>query len=300
MPLKLLSWLPPSAAEFVYTVILKPKPLRAAAQFVVKRFIPTTLQVHGVKLALNQDDAIVSGALALGCYERFELDLFESMLAPGMCVVDIGANLGLYAAVAARKVLPGGRVFAIEPEERNCALIGKTIEFNRFTNLTVIRKAVSNVTSPGTLFLCADNKADHRIYDNRAERTRVHVEFTTLDDLVRECGIPAIDFMKVDIQGAELLAFEGMGQTLSNHPRIRILMELWPWGISQAGGDARTLLRGLREADFAIYELDGDTKRIAPVTDDERLTALSLERQHVNLLLQREGPGLWCPEDLPA
>ena len=98
---KLLSWMPPKLAAWIYTVLLKPAPIRALAQRVICRFIPEEMPVRGVSLVLNQDDAIVSGNLALGCYETYNLDIFESLLRPGMCVVDVGANIGLYSAVAA-------------------------------------------------------------------------------------------------------------------------------------------------------------------------------------------------------
>lgn len=109
-------WVPPSLAVFIYTVILKPRPLRNLAQKIVCKLIPETLSIKGVTLALNQQDAIVSGNLALGCYETGNLDLFESLLQPGNHVFDVGANIGLYSAVASRVVGPQGLVVAIEPD----------------------------------------------------------------------------------------------------------------------------------------------------------------------------------------
>src|SRR2546427_5260387 len=91
--MRLLSWMPPSAATFIYSVCLKPKPVRAVAQWLVKRIIPSRLTVDGIVLVMNQDDAIVCGALTLGCYETFPRRLFRDLLKPGMTVVDVGANI---------------------------------------------------------------------------------------------------------------------------------------------------------------------------------------------------------------
>jgi len=145
--MRLLSWMPPSAATFIYSVCLKPKPVRAVAQWLVKRIIPSRLTVDGIVLVMNQDDAIVCGALTLGCYETFPRRLFRDLLKPGMTVVDVGANIGLYTAIAAGRVGPAGRVIAVEPEGRNCRLIHQTLELNRFTNVEVVQAAVSDSCS---------------------------------------------------------------------------------------------------------------------------------------------------------
>src|SRR2546422_10463960 len=108
--MRLLSWMPPSAATFIYAVCLKPKPVRAAAQWIVKRIIPSRLTVDGIELVMNQDDAVVCGALTLGCYESVPRRIFRCLLKPGMTVVDVGANIGLYTAIAAGSVGPAGRV----------------------------------------------------------------------------------------------------------------------------------------------------------------------------------------------
>ena len=99
--MKLLEWVSPQVTEFIYTVLLYPRPLRAIAQRIIKAAIPPTLTVNGVRMVLNQDDPVLCGALALGAYERFELSVFRDTLKPGMNVLDIGANIGLFAAAAA-------------------------------------------------------------------------------------------------------------------------------------------------------------------------------------------------------
>src|SRR5688572_27369199 len=85
----LLWWMPPPLAGWIYTVLLKPAPVRALAQKLICRLIPDEIEISGVRLILNRDDAIVSGNLALGCYETYNLELFEKLLTPGMCVLDV-------------------------------------------------------------------------------------------------------------------------------------------------------------------------------------------------------------------
>lgn len=291
--MKLLLWMPPSTATFIYTIFLKPKLVRAVAQWMVKRIIPPRLTVDGIELVMNQDDAVVCGALALGCYESFPRRLFLGLLKPGMTVADVGANIGLYAAIAARSVGPVGRVIAVEPEGRNCRFIHQTLELNHFKNVEVVQAAVSDTTGPGQLFLNEENKADHRIFDRKSSRSAVPVDFYRLDDLLDKLAVKRVDVMKVDIQGAEAMALQGMRRTLTDNADIRVMIEYWPWGIAQAGGDPRSVLRSIREMGFHIFEMDDQAAHHRPESDDDQMASRGRERQHINLLLQRSG-------DIPA
>lgn len=287
--LRPLAWVPPATTKYIYTVLLRPRPLRAAAQFVIKRFIPERLVFRDVTLALNPDDAVVSGSLALGCYEQFELRVFDTFLTPGGVVYDVGANIGLYTAIAAQRVGPGGTVIAIEPDANNCRFIAQTVALNDFNNVRVLQQAVGNRTGEAQLHLCPDNKADHRVYANgaRSERLTVPVQMARLDDLIAAEHLPLPELMKIDIQGAEQLAIEGMRETLQRQRDLVIFIEFWPWGVRQCGGDAATMLREVRDQGFRVYELDGDREEIVLVTNNAELASRALERQHANLLLSR-------------
>jgi FkbM family methyltransferase len=286
--MKLLEWVSPQVTEFIYTVLLYPRPLRAIAQRIIKAAIPPTLTVNGVRMVLNQDDPVLCGALALGAYERFELSVFRDTLKPGMNVLDIGANIGLFAAAAAHLLNGNGRIVAIEPDADNCGYLAKTIALNNLRGITIVEAAASNADATTELFLCPDNKADHRIFSKgarTARRTRI-VKTVTMDAVVAGLKLDSVDVIKLDIQGAEGLALAGMQNILANNPSVVIFMEFWPWGLTQAGTDAKTLLRNLRDLGFTVSELNGNTRRIEMVSD-EVLLQRDKERHHSNLLLQR-------------
>jgi FkbM family methyltransferase len=285
---RLLSWLPPSAATYIYTVLLKPPPLRRLTQGVIKRLIPPVMNFRGASLALNQKDAIVSGSLALGFYETFVIDVIENLLRPGMTFLDVGANIGLYTALAARIVGPSGRVIAVEPGSSNCAVIKETVRLNAFSNVTIVEGAASDGGGRASLYLCDDNPADHRLHDRTGQRAKVEVETITLDALAAERGVRRADVIKIDTQGAEASVLAGMATLLNADPAPVITLEFWPWGLAQAGSDPRSLLDGIIAAGFSLYELDGDRREIIPRNDLAALVGLDLERQHINLLLCKE------------
>jgi len=79
--------LPEGAPEFIYVSILRPQPLKALANTVLSAMIPETATVSdGSVIALNKKDAVVSGALMFGVYEKFETELIRKKLGPGMTV----------------------------------------------------------------------------------------------------------------------------------------------------------------------------------------------------------------------
>lgn len=290
----LLSWLSPDIATYIYTVFLKPKWIRGIVQSIVRLFIPSQIRMKGVTICLNKQDSIVSGALALGCYESHLLDKFLELLRPGMFVVDIGANIGLYTVLSSSRVGSAGKVVAIEPERTNCTFIAKSLEANHFTNTTIHQKALSDKNGEITLFLCESNNADHRIYNatqgsTSLGRKSVQIPTARLDDILGDDRVK-VDLIKMDIQGAEAIALEGMRNTLNGNPELKMVMEFWPWGLQQAGSDPIKLLKDIREIGFDIYEFDPKTSALVEVQDDNELAGRALERQHANLLLSRTRP----------
>src|ERR1700686_1977979 len=107
-----------SFAEFIYTVVLKPKLLKSLANTLIRQVMPARLNRSGAIVVLNPNDPVVSGALAFGVYEKPETRFFCAACKPGMTVLDIGAHVGYYTALAMVRV-EGGNIIAIEPDEEN-------------------------------------------------------------------------------------------------------------------------------------------------------------------------------------
>ena len=66
-----------SLAEFIYTKVLKPKPLKALTNAILLRIIPESVQVGSATLHLDLGDPVLSGALTLRVFELSELSFFQ-------------------------------------------------------------------------------------------------------------------------------------------------------------------------------------------------------------------------------
>ncbi len=273
--------LPQTVPELIYTSL--PAFLKRPVNALLYSFIPEYIKIGTVEIALNKKDPVVCGALTLGVYEKCESRLIQEKLKPGMIVVDLGANVGLYTALAASIVGSSGKVYAFEPDAENFGYLEKTVARNGFTNVTCLRSAVSDHNGTGNLFHSDENLGDHRIYDSRDGRASNTIALTTLDYFAETKKISKIDFIKMDIQGAEGWAMKGMEQVIAKSPHMQIFAEFWPLGISRTGESPTAFLATLKRHGFSIFEINRTSCSLLPVTHIESFSNKFQGREFANL-----------------
>ncbi|SVC76482.1 uncharacterized protein METZ01_LOCUS329336, partial [marine metagenome] len=87
---------------------MRPWPLRQLTNWTIRKLLPKSVRRGDATIVLNPRDPVVSGALFFGVYEKSETNFIQHTLKPGMTVLDVGANIGYYTALAARRVGPNG------------------------------------------------------------------------------------------------------------------------------------------------------------------------------------------------
>jgi FkbM family methyltransferase len=250
--------------------------------------------VYGHRMTLDPDDTVVSLKLCQdGSFEHFETDLALRDVAEGDVVVDVGANIGYYTLLFARRVGPGGHVYAFEPDPRNFELLRRNILQNGYTNVTCVPCAVSDCAGFGRLYRSADNRGDHRIYDSHDGREAIDTRCISLDDYF--VGVNrAVNFIKMDIQGAEAQALRGMCRLLARSPGVRIVTEFWPRGMTLCGDDPRKFLDELLALGFDVGVIDEHCHRILSAEPQQLLDRLPVGPNHdlafTNLYCRRLPP----------
>lgn len=192
--------------------------------------------------------------------EPAETALFRREVKPGDVVLDLGANIGYFTLLFAQRVGPSGAVVAFEPDPDNFALLKRNLAANGYRNVRAERRAVWDATGPLRLFRSEENRGDHRSYESPEARPAITIDAVSIDAFLGQ-DLPRVDFVKMDIQGAEHHALRGMRALLARSPRVTLLTEVWPRGLRLAGGSAEEYVASLRELGFALYELreDGST-----------------------------------------
>jgi len=220
--------------------------------------------VNGFKMYLDPTDAL--DLRKNKTFEKFETELVKKEIKKGDIVLDIGANIGYYTLVFSQIVGTEGRVFAFEPDPNNFALLKKNIEINNLKNVVLIQKAVSDVSNPLSLYLCDYNHAQHRIYPSSRCNEKITVESTIIDDYFSEkefCN--KINFVKIDVEGAEYDVIEGMQKTLKSNPELKILCEFSPKQIREHELKPEDVLEQLLRSNFKIYPITTAGEKIIPI-----------------------------------
>lgn len=188
--------------------------------------------------------------MLLGRYEPETTRLFKKILKPGMTFVDVGAHIGYFTRLAARRVGVSGHVYAFEPDPKNRVLLMQNTK--RYRNVSIHAIAITEKEGRVPFYHVRGSTGCHStIAQDDAERSLVPA--TTLDMFMREKGIGHADVIKMDIEGGEAKALQGMEQTLRG---IRhLIIEYNPAALSRAGADPRALLSMLQEKGFTITVL---------------------------------------------
>jgi len=230
-------------------------------RFIVSSLKPDFVTIQGHRMFLDSKDSL---RLSIFPYEPFQTELAKKEIKKGDTVLDIGANIGYYALIFAKLVGEEGKIFAFEPDPDNFALLKKNVEINGYRNVILVPKAVTNKTGKIRLYLSDYNKGDHRIYDSHDGRNSTEIEAIRLDDYFKNYN-GRIDFIKMDIQGAEGGVIQGMPLLLQKTKNLKIATEFWPAGLKRFGIQPEGYLKLLLKRGFKLYHIDEQEKKIEPV-----------------------------------
>ena len=132
-----------------------------------------------------------------------EIKFLRRLIRPGQRVIDIGANCGVYALTMARLVGPTGHVWAFEPASATANLLASGIAANNFTNLELIRSALSSAPGTAQLSISENSELNELVRGTRPTGATETVACVTLDDSMAKHGWKDIDFVKIDAEGEE-------------------------------------------------------------------------------------------------
>jgi FkbM family methyltransferase len=191
--------------------------------------------------------------------DRAERQLLREVLFPGAVAVDAGANIGIYSRFLARRVGPAGVVHSFEPAPENFKRLRAAM--CRFSNVHVYQVAIGERSGRSQLYLSENLNVDHRVYPSEGDsRDTISMEVLALDDYFSHGD--RVDLIKLDVQGYELHALRGANRVLYDNPGIKLILELWPYGLRQATTLWPDLIVALEEKGMFIRQMS--TKGLTP------------------------------------
>jgi FkbM family methyltransferase len=184
--------------------------------------------------------------------DRAERQLLKRVLSAGDVVVDAGANIGIYSQFLARCVGATGIVHSFEPSPENFKHLQSAT--HKLANVRLSQAALGECSGRSRLYLSDRLNVDHRTYMTEEESRRaVEIDIVALDDYFKPGQ--RVDLIKMDIQGYELHALRGASRVLGDNPKAKLLLELWPYGLKQAGATCAELLETLQKNNMAVFQV---------------------------------------------
>lgn len=234
----------------------------AVAAYLSRDLEPGVFEIHGYRMYLPAGEL---GLALTGFSEARVTEYIQSIVTPGMVVLDVGAHVGYYSLMLADLAGPTGRLFAFEPEPANRDILEKNVALNNFTNTTIVGKAVGASGGMLRLHLAPENTGGHTVYPAPGHNRTIEVAVVTIDEYLQSVSADRVDFIKMDIEGYEHRALQGMERTLARATRQRIVMEYSPLMLRRAGSFPSAPLEFVQRLGFRLFEIGAS---IRPVSID--------------------------------
>jgi len=186
---------------------------------------------------------LLSGAFQIPESHSILLDL----LRPNHVVLDLGGHIGTFALIAATLC---AEVIVVEGANRNLSLLKKSIEINGINNIKHIHAAVSD--RPGTVYF-RENGPYGWIEKSNPHGTNKEVVAISVDGLLDMLSIERVDFIKMDIEGSEVLALDGMKKLLSSPNAPILAFESNGFTLNLNNHTPEDLIRRVKALGFELY-----------------------------------------------
>jgi FkbM family methyltransferase len=239
-------------------------------------------QKDGFKLYTDDTDLAVGRHVAGGVYEPEIAAQLQAHVRPGMTMLDVGANIGLFTMLGASLVGPAGFVLAVEPNPENVRLIEASRRANGFAQVSIAACAVGR--SVGVLELESTYSNGMTSEPGESLQALFAARLVPSVPLARLLPERRIDFIKIDCEGAEYTALSSI-QAVLRRDRPVIVSEFNPRllepnsGVS--GAAYLALLAGLGYR-MGVIKPDG----VVPCADGAAVLAIQAENapHHVDIL----------------
>lgn len=184
--------------------------------------------------------------------DAFEIELLKKHIKQNDTVLDIGANIGFYATILSDIVGEKGLVHCFEPDSKNFEHLKKTTA--NFKNIKINNKAVGPKTEKLKIYTSKNLNVDHRTYKPEEYDKEIEIDAVSIDDHL--ASNPKVDLIKMDIQGFEMQAIQGMQNILDKNKDIKLISEFWPYGLKKAGSSVTDYFNFLSAKGFTCYLLE--------------------------------------------
>jgi FkbM family methyltransferase len=231
----------------------------------------------GVDIQLYPEGEIAEFLAVQRFFERTEMAQTAAYLKPGMKVIDVGANIGVYSILAQQRVGNTGYVWAFEPSSESYRRLLKNLALNKCDRVQPAQTALSARSDTPFVLRSDPGFGDAYRYlapsQETGGATGETVPAVTLDLYASRNGIAAVDFIKVDVEGCEYMVFQGSQELLASSPNAVVMFESDSGWCARAGCRQQDSFELFRKLGFQLYAWDA--KKGKWISDEPSLLGAS-------------------------
>ncbi|NEP55295.1 MAG: FkbM family methyltransferase, partial [Moorea sp. SIO3C2] len=213
---------------------------------------------------------VTSVLIAQGDWFEKEMEFWRNWLQPGMTVIDVGANAGVYTFSAALRVGPEGCVLAVEPFSGCVRCLEETCTINQLTWVKVCAGAASDRNGTAQLALHGASELNEIVSSDEEATVKPgnfeEVSCFTLDSLIEQEAISKVDLLKIDAEGHELQVLAGSNRILTEFSPT-ILYE----NIAGSRGSNLAVADFLRDRGYQLFQYQPYLGQLIPINSREDL-----------------------------
>lgn len=184
-----------------------------------------------------------------GCLDYYDEREIRKFLRSGDVCFDVGAHIGYYSLLFSRWVEPTGRVYSYEPVPFTHSFLRRNLQHNRTSNVVVEQIAIGDASG----FVRMSTVPDGRLgWSNVNDSGELETWCTTIDAEVERLGLEHLDFIKMDVEGYEMRAWEGATRTIKQM-RPKAMFEVNRRALEEHGSSPAMLEEFFRSQNYGLF-----------------------------------------------
>ena len=215
----------------------------------------------------------IGEALYANGFERNQRGILDQAILPGSTILDVGANLGFYTCLFAKKVGQAGKVIAVEPTPMVFQSLQENVSLNNLNDrVTTLPVALSDKGGVAKMHVFSEG---NEVYNSlgamdswlgEPPEGSIDVETTTMDSLLNKIPDSTPCFIKIDVEGFQHQVLRGGLNRLRQMPNVAMMVEMNDLTSEQCGTSGNETLEMLNSCGFSPY-ITTDGKSLRPLTD---------------------------------
>jgi FkbM family methyltransferase len=221
----------------------------------------------GQRMYVDPTDYLQCLIYYFGVFEPHCMRLLQILLQSDETFIDIGGNIGLYTIVASKLVGNGGRVLTFEAAPFHCQAIRENITLNELNNVVLYETALG--AEDGSTRLVLPEGGNEGMFtlaakpeNHEVERVSYRVNLSRFNSMIKWGEIKKLSLVKLDIEGAEPLALEGMHEIFDQF-RCSVIIEINELSLRRLGQSSTDLIRWFSRRHYQGWAIGSNGKLCA-------------------------------------